>query len=276
LALLAIAAIWGATFVLVQDAVERTPPMLFLTMRFAIASVAMAGGLRRATKQEWSVGALLGCVLFAGYALQTVGLQYTSASNAGFLTGLFVVFTPIIGALVVRALPSPAATAGVVLATAGMALLTMPAGLSIGKGDALEILTAVSFATHIVLTGLLARGLSALALAGIQIVVVTAISFGWSAIAEATLPAGDGLVWFVAAFTAVFATALAFFVQTRAQQQLPPVRTAVILAAEPAFAGIAGYVVAGDRFGVRGMMGAFMILAGILVASLRPPEREQI
>lgn len=278
LALLGVAAVWGSTFVLVQDAVERVAPMMFLGIRFAIATVALAltGAFRGSNAREWRVGVILGLALFAGYAFQTVGLQYTTASNAGFLTGMFVVFTPVIGALVFRRLPSRAATMGVALATAGMVLLTMPSGLTIGKGDTLEILTAISFAAHIVLIAILARGLSALRLTAIQLATVTLIASAWTAVADRVAAPTDASVWIAAGFTAVVATALAFFVQTRAQQVLPPVRTAVLLAAEPAFAGIAGYVLAGDRFGVKGALGALLIFGGIVVASLRAPATETL
>lgn len=278
LALVAIAAIWGATFVLVQDAVAAAPPMQFLAIRFALATavMALAGAFRGTTPGDLRAGGLAGLALFAGYAFQTVGLQYTSASNAGFLTGMFVVFTPVLGAAALRVLPSRAATAGVVLAATGMVLLTMPSGLTIGKGDGLEILTAIAFAVHILVLSRVARARSALRLAAVQLAVVTVITTLWSALGERQAVSGRASVWFAAAFTAMFATALAFFVQTRAQQILPPVRTAVILAAEPVFAGITGYAVAGDRLGARGITGALLIVGGIVVAALLAPAHERL
>ncbi len=278
LALVGVCVVWGSTFVVVQDAVERIPPFLFLAVRFALAAVVMApmvigDGI---TRDEMRAGALMGIALFAGYAFQTVGLQYTSASNAGFLTGMFVVFTPVIGALVYRALPSRAALAGVVLATAGLVLMAMPEGFGIGRGDSLEVMTAISFAIHILLIGRLSPGRDAGRLAFVQIATASVLGWAWTGATERSVSGFDGGVWGAIAVTGILATALAFFVQTRAQQFIPPTRTAVILTAEPVFAGVFGYLLAGDRIGWRGLAGALLILAGIVVAELRAPSSEKV
>jgi drug/metabolite transporter (DMT)-like permease len=279
LALVAVGVLFGTTFVVVRDAVMRAPPFLFLALRFAVAFVvlALAGGLRGMTRSELRTGGIIGLALFAGYASQTVGLQYTSASNAGFITGMFVVFTPLIGALVVRRLPSPAAATGVLLATLGLVLLAMPSGFHLRRGDGLELLTAIAFGFHIVLIARLASALSAFRIATVQIFVTALLSFIWTIAAErAPIPGADATVWFAVALTSVLATAVAFLVQIRAQQQIPPTRTAVILTLEPVFAGITGYFVAGDRLGARGYLGAVLIVAGILVAELLAPAKEAV
>ena len=278
LALIGIAVIWGATFTVVKDAVERMPPFLFLGLRFALATgvLAIVGAFKGVTKQEARAGAITGVALFAGYAFQTVGLQYTTASNAGFITGMFVVFTPVIGAFVFRRLPSTAAGLGVILATGGLVLLAMPAGFHLRKGDALEVMTAITFAVHILLIARLGKGIPALRYAASQIATAATLALVWSAIGEHHIGHPDGGTWLGMVVTGVFATALAFLVQTRAQQQIPPTRTAVILTAEPVFAGIFGYLVAGDRLGVRGDLGAVLIVAGILVAELFAPAEEVV
>lgn len=278
LALIGVCAIWGATFVVVQDAVERIEPFLFIAVRFALAALilAAAGMARNLSKDELRAGALMGVALFAGYALQTVGLQYTSASNAGFLTGMFVVFTPLIGAIAYRTVPSRAALAGVALATAGLVLLAMPGGFRLGRGDTLEVLTAASFAVHILLIGRYSPGRDAGRLALVQIATASMLAALWSGVTERSVEGFDLGVWGAIALTGVLATAVAFFVQTRAQQQIPPTRTAVILTAEPVFAGIFGFVLAGDRIGWRGLAGGVLIVAGILVAELRAPAAEKV
>jgi drug/metabolite transporter (DMT)-like permease len=223
------------------------------------------------------LGVITGLALFSGYAFQTVGLEYTSASNAGFITGMFVVFTPVIGAIVFRRLPSTAASLGVILATAGLVLLAMPSGFHLRRGDALEVMTAISFAIHILLIARFGRGIPALRFASIQIATAAILALVWSGIAErATPPGADAGLWFAIVLTGVFATALAFFVQIRAQQEIPPTRTAVILTGEPVFAGIFGYIVAGDRLGARGYAGALLIVAGIVVAELLAPTGEVV
>jgi drug/metabolite transporter (DMT)-like permease len=278
LALIGVALIWGSTFTVVKDAVARMPPFLFIGIRFALATAVLAaiGAFRGVQRRDLKLGAITGLALFAGYAFQTVGLQYTSASNAGFITGMFVVFTPVIGALVFRRLPSTAASMGVILATGGLVLLAMPSGFHLRRGDALEVMTAITFAVHILLIARLGKGIPALRFAAIQIGTAATLALMWSGIAEHAAPPADGGVWLAIVLTGVLATALAFLVQTRAQQEIPPTRTAVILTAEPVFAGIFGYIVAGDRLGVRGYAGAVLIVAGILVAELRAPSDEVV
>jgi drug/metabolite transporter (DMT)-like permease len=278
LALIGVALIWGSTFTVVKDSVARMPPFLFIGIRFALATAVLAavGAFRDGERHEIRAGVLTGLALFGGYAFQTVGLQYTSASNAGFITGMFVVFTPVIGALVFRRLPSTAASAGVILATGGLVLLAMPSGFHLRRGDALEVMTAITFAVHILLIARLGKGIPALRFTAIQIATAATLALVWSGIAEHAGPPADGGVWFGIVLTGIFATALAFLVQTRAQQEIPPTRTAVILTAEPVFAGIFGYLVAGDRLGARGYAGAVLIVAGIMVAELRAPTGEVV
>lgn len=278
IALAGVALVWGATFVTVQDAVERIPPMLFVALRFALAAAVMgaAGAFRGLTRADARDGAAIGLALFGGYAFQTVGLQYTTASNAGFITGLFVVFTPLLGAAVLRRLPTLSAGAGVALATAGLVLLAMPEGFRVNRGDALVLACALSFATHIVLLGRLAPGRSPARLAAVQCITVAALSGLTSATAERAAPAIGADVWWTIALTGIVASALAFFVQTAAQRVIPPTRTAIILTAEPVFAGVFGYLLAGEVLTARGYLGAALILAGILAAELLAPEREAV
>lgn len=277
-ALVGVAVVWGSTFVVVQDAVEDMPPFLFLALRFALASLVMAalGGFRRFAPGEMRAGTAAGVALFAGYAFQTIGLQYTSSSNAGFITGLFVVFTPLIGAVVARRLPSGATLGGAALATAGLALLSLRGGFLPERGDALVLGAAAAFAAHIVVLGRVSAGRSALRLASVQVAVTALLSMVWSAAAERTAPAAPADVWGAIALTGVLASALAFFVQTAAQKIVPPTRTAIILTSEPVFAGVFGFWLAGERLTGRGYAGAALILVGIVVAEALAPEREAV
>ncbi|HEV2685570.1 MAG TPA: DMT family transporter, partial [Actinomycetota bacterium] len=181
LALIGVAVIWGATFTVVKDAVERMPPFLFIGIRFTLAAVVLAisGAFKGLTKREAQLGVITGLALFAGYAFQTVGLQYTTASNAGFITGMFVVFTPIIGAFVFRRLPSTAASLGVILAAGGLVLLAMPSGFHLRKGDALEVMTAITFAVHILLIARLGKDIPALRFAAVQIATAAVLALVW-------------------------------------------------------------------------------------------------
>ncbi|MBI4729390.1 MAG: DMT family transporter [Acidobacteria bacterium] len=277
-ALVGISLVWGSTFVLVQDAVDRVPPSQFLAIRFALATIAMAaaGGLRGLGREDLRAGIPIGVALFAGYALQTVALRHTTASNTGFITGLFVVFTPLIGATVTRRLPSAATAGGVALATAGLALLATPSGIHLGAGDALALGCAVAFAAHIVLLGHLGAGRPAIRITTVQIAAAAAASGVWNMAKGQAVPSIPAPVWGAALLTGVLASAVAFFVQTSAQRVVPPTRAAVILTAEPVFAAVFGYLFAGDRLSARGYGGAALILAGILVAELLAPAREEV
>jgi drug/metabolite transporter (DMT)-like permease len=279
LALIGVCALWGSTFTLVRDVLERMPPFLYIALRFALAGATLAafGAFRGLRRDEVRAGILIGIPLFVGYATQATGQQYTSPSNAGFITGLFIVFTPVVSAVSARRLPSRALGNAVALATAGLALLAMPSGFGLRRGDALILGTAIAFSFHILFIGRLAPGRSALRLTAVQVTFAGVAAGIWSVIAERRAPPGnEPFLWFAIAVMGIFATAVGFIVQTRTQQHSPPTRTAVILTAEPVFAGIFGYLLAGDRLGVRGYTGAALIVAAILAAELRAPDEEKV
>ncbi|MFA5787105.1 MAG: DMT family transporter [Actinomycetota bacterium] len=273
------ALIWGLTFVVVKDAIERVPPFSFLAWRFLLAAAALMilrpRCLRGLTKEAWKAGGWLTLALYAGYAFQTIGLQYTTASNSAFITGLFVVLVPLIAALVLRRVPSPAALGGVVLATAGLALLSLGPSLRLAKGDTLMLGCAVAFAVHILLLGAYAPRFGAYPLVVMQLA-------GSGLLHAVSATAGrDSLAfpleWKLAgavALCGLLASAGAFLIQVRAQETIPPTRTAVILTMEPVFAGVFGYLLAGEVLTGRGWTGSGLILAGMLVAELLAPERE--
>src|SRR5437588_7048931 len=174
------------------------PPCLFSGVRFLLAAgvLAIIGAFKGLTKNEARAGAITGLALFAGYAFQTVGLQYTTASNAGFITGMFVVFTPVIGAIVFRRLPSTTASIGVILATGGLVLLAMPSGFHLRRGDALEVMTAITFAVHILLIARLGKSIPALRFTAIQIATAATLALIWSGIGEHNLGHPDAGTWF--------------------------------------------------------------------------------
>ena len=275
LALLMVALIWGSTFVMVKDAVAFVGPFTFIAMRFSMTALAMAllfwRRLRAFGRRELAAGTLVGVFLFAGYGFQTAGLQYTTASKAGFITGLSVVMVPFTTWLWLRRPPGKLALVGVVLATVGLALLTLPGDetLTVNRGDALVLACAVSFALHITAVGAFAPRMDSLALATVQIA-STAIISSIAALAL-EFPTGPipASVWGAAAFTGVLATGVAFGVQTTAQVFTTPTHTALIFAMEPVFAALFGYLLAGERLSGLAWLGAGLILAGMVVAELR-------
>ena len=269
LALLLVTAIWGVTFVQVKDAVAIYPLFAFLAVRFAIASVTLApfsaGRFRGFDRRGLVAGVCLGGLLALGYALQTAGLERTTVSSTGFITGLCVVLTPITAFLLFRDHIPAAVWVGVGLSTFGLAMLF---GIEAGStaGDVLVLGGAAAYALQIVLLERFAPDYDPVAF---TLVEMLAACFGFTAIAlargELSVPHG-WTVWGALLVTGIFASAFAFLVQTWAQRELSATRTALVFAAEPVFAGLFGVLLAGDRLGALGWAGCALILAGIMVS----------
>jgi len=276
-ALVGIAAVWGLTFVMVQDAVERLPVLAFLGYRFAAAGLLVALLFRRELRclsgEGRRAGLVMGVFLTGGYLSQTFALQHTSASNAGFITGLFVVLTPVLGALFLREHVVPLAWGAAGVSALGLYLLSGTNGLH--EGDALALLGAVSFAAHILVTarGVRSHNLGALLAVQLGTCGLTCLIAG-AAAGQLEAPSG-GKVWSALLVTAFIASALGFFVQSYAQRHASPARTALILASEPAFAGLFGYA-HGDRLTAINWFGAVLIMVALvgveLIPRLRPPR----
>lgn len=270
-ALVAVAAMWGGTFVTVQSAVARYPLYGFLGWRFAVATIAFVllfpSSVRRLTPGTVKVGLLAGAFLTAGYIFQTWGLEATSASKAAFITGMFVVMTPLLQALVLRRSPRLWTIVGVVLAVAGLWFL---AGSSLGgwnAGDTRVLVCALAYSAHMIVLGGPGRRHDVLPLTFVQLATVAVVTGGISALTERPPLPTDPLVLAAIGFTGIFASAIAFAVQTYAQQHISPAKTALILITEPAFGGVFGWM-AGDRLGVGGAVGAALILGGMLVSEV--------
>ncbi|MDT8900791.1 DMT family transporter [Anaeroselena agilis] len=273
LSLIAVAFVWGVTFVAVKSALAAIGVFTFLAIRFAIAFLFLALLFRRRLAAAgWPAvraSLVIGAFLFAGYAFQTAGLQYTTASSAGFITGLAVVLVPCLAAAS-RRLPGRPVVVGAGLSVAGLALLTLNNGLAVSYGDLLVFFCAISFALHIIATGRYAPRFDAKILATLQIG-ATALMSGLVAASSETMPAlltTDVLI--ALAVTAIPATALAFLVQTTAQQFTTPSRTAIIFALEPVFAALAGIVLLGETLSGQQILGCVLILAGTLASELLP------
>jgi drug/metabolite transporter (DMT)-like permease len=260
LLLLAVTAVWGWTFVLVKDAVTQYPTLPFLQIRFVVALVVIAVVVHRLpARRELRAGALIGAVLAGGYLAQTAGLTITSPGNAGLITGLFVVLTPLLN----RFFGVPIhwwTWVSVVVSFVGLALLTGgPSGMNLG--DLLVLACAVLFALHIVLLGRWSPNTSFGSLTLVQMGMCAAL---FSAGGTWSLRLPNGQVWFAIIITGVFASAAGYFIQTWAQAHISANRVALILATEPAWALVAAVVLAGQRFGPAQSVGAALILAAIV------------
>jgi drug/metabolite transporter (DMT)-like permease len=268
-ALLAVTAVWGVTFVQVKDAVALYPLFAFLAVRFAIATLTLAvPGTRRVRslgRAGIAGGALLGLLLAAGYVLQTAGLERTTVSSTGFVTGMYVVLTPLLALALFRSRISAAAWAGVGVSTLGLALLSGVHAGSAG-GDLLVLAGAAVYSLQIVLMERFAPRYDAV---GFTLVEMAAACSGLLVVAlargELGVPRG-WTVWGALLVTGVFASALAFLVQTWAQRRTSATRTALAFTMEPVFAAFFGITLAGDRLGALGWTGCAAIMAGIVLA----------
>lgn len=297
LGLIGVTAVWGWTFVLVKDAVALYPTMPFLALRFTLAALVLAPfAISRHPRQSSSSGlvrmagwgrtlpggVLMGLFLGAGYVFQTMGLERTSSSNAGFITGMFVVLTPLLQAVIWRRSPGPRAIIGVALAAPGLFLLSGGGEHLQPLGDGLVFLCAVTFAAHILATGKYAPHRDVFRLTLVQVATVALMTVLLSLIFAGAgwldrplaLPRQPE-VWAALGITAILASAVGFLVQTYAQRHAAPTETALILTFEPVFAGLFGFVLAGDRWGPAGWVGAAMILAGMLYSEFGPVNRDK-
>ena len=274
-ALVGVAAVWGATFVVVQDAVEKLPTLAFLGYRFLAATVVVAviwrTALRALPAAGWRAGALMGVFLTLGYVLQTLGLEHTSVSNAGFITGLFVVLTPLLAAVFLRERIGTLGWAAAVVSAIGLFLLS--GGGSPNTGDVLVLGCAFAFAAHILATSRAAGSFDTGALLAVQLGVCGGVcTIGALVTGDLNAPP-DGSVWVALVVTALVASALGFWVQTYAQKHTTSTRTALILASEPAFTALCGYLFNDERLQAVGWLGAMLIMGSIVAVELAPRLR---
>jgi drug/metabolite transporter (DMT)-like permease len=274
-ALIAATIAYGSTFVIVKHALEHVTPVGFILMRFAIGTIALTPvalrrGFRRpgvpATFRAFALASLaFGLTGFAGYWFQNAGLQRTSTSDSAFITGLFVVFTPLIEVFVTRRVPDVRVVTAVLVSAVGLSMLT-GASLEIGTGNVLTLGCAVMFGAWIFLAGALSQRFDPVALTAAQMAVLTICAV--PVVLVGGLGHVTGQVVLAALVTGVACSALAFTLQLWAQRYVEPSRAAVILLFEPVVAGFVGYLV-GERLGVAGYVGAVVIFGGIVLAESR-------
>lgn len=274
--------VWGATFLLVKSALGGISPLLFLALRFLLATAALALLFRKPLSlpgalKQWKAGVLVGTFLFLGYLFQTLGLRLTSAPKSAFITGLTSVMVPLLGSFVYRNRPRISEWCGILTAIAGLGLMTLPSlGLSgVNRGDVLTFFCTIAFAAHIVSLGYFSRRVGFELLSVTQVGTAALLSAagvaaglcGW-----AETPHVDWRPEVVSAIliTGLFATALAFTVQAWAQKYTTHTRTALIYMLEPVVAWATSYLLAGEGLTRRSAVGAALILGGVLLVELKP------
>lgn len=275
LGLLAVTAAWGSTFFMLKDVVARVPVADFLALRFVVAAVAVTllapRAVGRLSRDERRRGILLGLVYGVAQVLQTTGLQTTAASVSGFLTGMYVVFTPVLGALLLRQRVTLVTGLAVALATVGLGVLSLQ-GFSVGGGEALTLASALLYGLHIVALGRWSRPGSALGLTVVQLWVVAVLCLVAALPGGLTLP-GRTSDWSVLVFMALVAGAAALVVQTWAQARLAPARAAVIMTMEPVWAGFFAVLLGGEVLTARVLVGGAVVLTAMYLVELGPGQR---
>jgi len=272
--LVGITAVWGSTFFLIRDVVRVLPPTDFLAVRFTIAAAAMVAVFWRPmlalTKREVQIGVGLGMLYAVAQILQTVGLSHTEASRSGFITGTYVVLTPIFTAILLRERIPVSTWAAVLMATAGLATLSLSgsgAGAGFGFGEGVTLLAAAVYALHILGLGRYSSPATAAGLSAVQMVVIAAVSLVVAAPGGIELPTGRG-EWASVLYMALIAGAVAIWAQTWAQSHLTATRAAIVMTLEPVFA--AGFAVAlgGESLTSRMLLGGAMVLAAMYTVEL--------
>jgi drug/metabolite transporter (DMT)-like permease len=270
LLLVSVTAVWGSTFFLIRDLVAHVPAADFLAVRFTIAAVVMAVVFRRQTlalgRREVVVGAVLGALYGVAQLLQTMGLEHTPASVSGFVTGTYVVLTPVLGAVLLRDRIPGTTWLAVALATAGLGVLSLR-GLSIGVGEALTLAAAALYALHIIGLGRYSTARSATGLATVQAFVIAVVTLVAALPGGVTLPA-TGTQWASLLYMALVAGAVALWAQTWAQSHLPATRAAIVMTMEPVFAVFFAVLFGGETLTARMVVGGALVLTAMYVVEL--------
>ena len=273
--LVATTAVWGSTFFLIRDVVLELSPTDFLAVRFTIAAVAMMAVFWRPMlaldRRELTVGIGLGLLYAVAQILQTVGLAHTEASRSGFITGTYVVLTPIFTALLLRERVPRSTWVAVLMASAGLTTLSLNGlslnGFGFGLGEGVTLLAAAVYALHIIGLGRYSSPASAAGLSTIQMVVIALVTLVAAAPDGIDLPASGG-TWASVLYMALIAGAVAIWAQTWAQSHLPATRAAIVMTLEPVFA--AGFAVAlgGESLTTMMLLGGAMVLAAMYTVEL--------
>ena len=275
--LMAIAAIWGSAFLSMKGTLERLDVNSFLAWRFTIATLLLIAirpsVLKKIDLPFLKKGVILGLFLSSGYIFQSFGLTLTTVSNTGFITGLYVVLTPIVAAVILRKNITLVEWFAVLVATVGLALLSFN-GFKFGIGEFLVLVSALLFAFHIVGLGEWSKGLDTYALTVLQLGTCALVTFIASFKSGFKAPPDSG-VWWSIIYTAIFATALAFIVQTWAQSFIAPSTVAVILAAEVVFAAAFGILLLDEPVTLRIALGGFLVIASMYLIILLDQRKEK-
>jgi drug/metabolite transporter (DMT)-like permease len=270
LLLIGITAVWGSTFFLIRDVVLEMPPTDFLAVRFTIAAAAMIAVFWRPmlalNAREIQVGVGLGILYAVAQILQTIGLAHTDASRSGFITGTYVVLTPILTAILLRERIPRSTWAAVLMATAGLATMSLY-GFGFGLGESVTLLAAGFYALHIIGLGRHSSPQAAAGLSAVQMIVIAVVSLVAATPGGIRLPDGTG-AWLSVLYMALMAGAVAIWAQTWAQSHLPATRAAIVMTLEPVFAAGFAVTLGGEAMTIRMLLGGALVLAAMYTVEL--------
>ena len=265
--LIFITVIWGTTFVIVKDALSTIPVPLLLASRFTLAALLLAWVRPHAS--TFGPAMILGLLAFAGFATQTIGLSFTSASNAAFITGLSVILTPMVGAVWFRSRVPWRAYVAAMLALTGLGLMTLTGSSGVNAGDLWVLGTALAYALYIVYLGEVASKVDALALAGMQHWPMALLAWAWALPVLPAIAEVPTTTWLAILYLGAIATALVAVLQTYAQRVVPAYLAALIFVLEPVFAAWFAYLLLGEVLGLLGWVGGALVVLAMLVSEFR-------
>lgn len=277
IAMLLVTILWGANFIAGKLILDSTTPLYYASIRFIGATLFLSVVFHKSFKKldtpTLKAGILIGIAVAIGYILQTIGLNYTTASKTGFLTGLFVVLVPVIECFIRRSMPRANESLGVLLATVGLGVLSLDGSFSIGFGDTMIFLSAVSFAISLILISRFARDYDPILLTVIQIAVTAVASLIFATILEPaiSIEVFDLKLILLLLFAILFGTAVNTVVQNWAQSKISATSAAIILVIEPVVAGVFGYILLDDPMGIKELSGSLLIIVGMLITLLITP-----
>jgi drug/metabolite transporter (DMT)-like permease len=270
--MLAMTVVWGSTFSIVKVAMQDISPVLFIALRFLLAGTLIGLAFRRRifplTRPAIQKGCLLGLFLFLGFVPQNIGLTMTTASKSAFITGMMVVFVPLLQIVVERRAPKLGNVLGVLVVSLGLWFLTSPSEAAFNAGDALMVVCAILFAVYIVYLDVVSREMNTEQLVFLQMVSTGAFSWITVALFEPPVFTVSSRSISALLYLTVFATVLTTYVQTRYQKETTPTRAVIIFSVEPVVAAIIAYFLLGERMGALGIFGGALIVAGVLVSEL--------
>jgi len=274
--LLLVAVLWGSAFAAQRVAAQFISVSLFNGTRFALGAIFLLPFWLKSRprtslpgKDFWGV-ILAGCLIFAGTSLQQVGLRWTTAANAGFITGLYVVFIPLLMALFLRQPPKGIVWIAAILATMGLFLLSTGGSLQLAPGDGYELAGAVMFAMHVILIGWLVKRVDILTISVIQYSVCAALNLALRLVLDDLSTTGLERAWWAILYTGIFSVGLGYSLQAVGQKTAPPAEAAIILCGEAMIAALTGWLLLGEELGVIQILGCTLMLSGMILAQVIP------